>query len=177
MPLIKDDEQLWQNRALASPLQSDMLTQFLMYPSVPQATPANWPNNHESIGAKGWAFILPTVTKEDADKVQLLQLTLNMCLIIPSLYLDIAVPVACKEVLVLVLGFTIASTELRLTCKGLCRTSLCTLVEHCGHGYIGPNGMAESVHVRCAQHFPGKRHCDVPSGLDYLRLTPVEDLK
>jgi hypothetical protein len=37
--------------------------------SFPQATPANWPNNHESIGAKGWAFILPTVTKEDADKV------------------------------------------------------------------------------------------------------------
>ena len=36
---------------------------------LPQATPANWPNNHESIGAKGWAFILPTVTKEDADKV------------------------------------------------------------------------------------------------------------
>ena len=34
-----------------------------------QATPANWPNNHESIGAKGWAFILPTVTAEDADKV------------------------------------------------------------------------------------------------------------
>ena len=39
---------------------------------MPQATPANWPNNHESIGAKGWAFILPTVTKEDADKVRLL---------------------------------------------------------------------------------------------------------
>lgn len=37
-----------------------------------QATPANWPNNHESIDAKGWAFILPTVTKEDADKVRLL---------------------------------------------------------------------------------------------------------
>lgn len=33
------------------------------------ATPANWPNNHESIGAKGWAFLLPTVTPEDADKV------------------------------------------------------------------------------------------------------------
>ncbi len=26
------------------------------------ATPANWPNNHENIGAKGWAFLLPTVT-------------------------------------------------------------------------------------------------------------------
>ena len=35
-----------------------------------QATPANWPNNHESIGAKGWAFLLPTVTPEDADKVR-----------------------------------------------------------------------------------------------------------
>jgi alkyl hydroperoxide reductase subunit AhpC len=34
-----------------------------------QATPANWPNNHESIDAKGWAFLLPTVTPEDADKV------------------------------------------------------------------------------------------------------------
>ena len=34
-----------------------------------QATPANWPNNHESIGAKGWAFLLSTVTPEDADKV------------------------------------------------------------------------------------------------------------
>ena len=31
-----------------------------------QATPANWPNNHENIGAKGWAFLLPTVTPEDA---------------------------------------------------------------------------------------------------------------
>jgi 1-Cys peroxiredoxin 6 len=31
-----------------------------------QATPANWPNNHESIGKKGWAFLLPTVTPEDA---------------------------------------------------------------------------------------------------------------
>ncbi len=28
------------------------------------ATPANWPNNHENIGAKGWAFLLPTVTPE-----------------------------------------------------------------------------------------------------------------
>lgn len=37
-----------------------------------QATPANWPNNHESIGAKGWAFLLPTVTPEDADKVRAL---------------------------------------------------------------------------------------------------------
>jgi len=44
-----------------------LLTYFIG--SVAQATPANWPNNHESIGAKGWAFILPTVTKEDADKV------------------------------------------------------------------------------------------------------------
>ena len=35
-----------------------------------QATPANWPNNHESIDAKGWAFLLPTVTPEDADKVR-----------------------------------------------------------------------------------------------------------
>ena len=34
-----------------------------------QATPANWPNNHESIDAKGWAFLLPTVTPEDAEKV------------------------------------------------------------------------------------------------------------
>jgi len=24
----------------------------------------NWPNNHENIGAKGWAFLLPTVTPE-----------------------------------------------------------------------------------------------------------------
>jgi len=32
------------------------------------ATPANWPNNHESIGMKGSAFLLPTVSKEDADK-------------------------------------------------------------------------------------------------------------
>ena len=27
-------------------------------------TPANWPNNHEGIGKKGWAFLLPTVTPE-----------------------------------------------------------------------------------------------------------------
>jgi hypothetical protein len=32
------------------------------------ATPANWPNNHEDQGMKGWVFLLPTVTKEDADK-------------------------------------------------------------------------------------------------------------
>ncbi|KIZ04081.1 hypothetical protein MNEG_3882 [Monoraphidium neglectum] len=32
------------------------------------ATPANWPNNHEEAGMKGWVFLLPTVTKEDADK-------------------------------------------------------------------------------------------------------------
>ena len=32
------------------------------------ATPANWPNNHESIDKKGWAFLLPTVTPEDAQK-------------------------------------------------------------------------------------------------------------
>ena len=35
-------------------------------PASRQATPANWPNNHENIGAKGWAFLLPTVTPEDA---------------------------------------------------------------------------------------------------------------
>jgi len=57
------------------------------------ATPANWPNNHESINAKGWAFLLPTVTPDDADK-----------------------------------------------------------------------------------HFPDKMHCSVPSGIDYLRLTPVDKL-
>jgi len=33
---------------------------------VVQATPANWPYNHDSIGKKGWAFLLPTVTPEDA---------------------------------------------------------------------------------------------------------------
>ncbi|CAL5219368.1 g1188 [Coccomyxa viridis] len=32
------------------------------------ATPANWPLNHESINKKGWAFLLPTVTPEDAKK-------------------------------------------------------------------------------------------------------------
>ena len=33
-----------------------------------QATPANWPNNHGGIGRKGWAFLLPTITDEDAEK-------------------------------------------------------------------------------------------------------------
>ena len=28
------------------------------------STPANWPYNHESIGKKGWAFLLPTVTPD-----------------------------------------------------------------------------------------------------------------
>merc|ERR1712146_368976 len=32
------------------------------------ATPANWPNNHESIGMKGSVFLLPTVSDEDAKK-------------------------------------------------------------------------------------------------------------
>lgn len=32
------------------------------------ATPANWPNNHESIGMKGAVFLLPTVSEEDAAK-------------------------------------------------------------------------------------------------------------
>jgi len=32
------------------------------------ATPANWPYNHESIDMKGSVFLLPTVSKEDADK-------------------------------------------------------------------------------------------------------------
>ena len=32
------------------------------------ATPANWPNNHESIDMKGSAFLLPTVSDEDANK-------------------------------------------------------------------------------------------------------------
>ncbi|KAK9805880.1 hypothetical protein WJX73_000499 [Symbiochloris irregularis] len=32
------------------------------------ATPANWPNNHESIGKKGWAFLLPTVSPADAQQ-------------------------------------------------------------------------------------------------------------
>ena len=32
--------------------------------SVLCRTPANWPNNHDSIGKKGWSFILPTVTPE-----------------------------------------------------------------------------------------------------------------
>ena len=36
-----------------------------------QATPANWPNNHESIGKKGQAFLLPTVTPEDAKSTSL----------------------------------------------------------------------------------------------------------
>jgi len=31
------------------------------------ATPANWPNNHADQGMKGWVFLLPTVTKEDAE--------------------------------------------------------------------------------------------------------------
>lgn len=30
------------------------------------ATPANWPNNHAEQGMKGWVFLLPTVTAEDA---------------------------------------------------------------------------------------------------------------
>merc|ERR1712060_215123 len=30
------------------------------------ATPANWPDNHESIGLKGSVFLLPTVSPEDA---------------------------------------------------------------------------------------------------------------
>ncbi len=56
--------------------------------------------------------------------------------------------------------------------------SPCTFVKHGGHGIDSrPHGLADRVCVRWAQHFPGKRHCDVPSGLDYLRLTPVEDLK
>ncbi len=38
----------------------------LMSHGVVQATPANWPYNHDSIGKKGWAFLLPTVTPEDA---------------------------------------------------------------------------------------------------------------
>jgi len=29
----------------------------------------------------------------------------------------------------------------------------------------------------CVQHFPEKKHCAVPSGIDYLRLTPVDKLK
>mmetsp|Transcript_29934 Transcript_29934/g.50371 ORF Transcript_29934/g.50371 Transcript_29934/m.50371 type:complete len:289 (-) Transcript_29934:193-1059(-) len=32
------------------------------------ATPANWPNNHESIGMKGSVFLLPTVTDADAEE-------------------------------------------------------------------------------------------------------------
>ncbi|CEM38360.1 unnamed protein product [Vitrella brassicaformis CCMP3155] len=32
------------------------------------ATPANWPNNHENIGKRGWVFLLPTVTEEDQKK-------------------------------------------------------------------------------------------------------------
>ena len=31
--------------------------------------------------------------------------------------------------------------------------------------------------VLCVQHFPEKKHCAVPSGIDYLRLTPVDKLK
>ena len=31
-----------------------------------QATPANWPNNHMGKEHQGWAFLLPTVTPEDA---------------------------------------------------------------------------------------------------------------
>lgn len=58
------------------------------------ALPANWPNNHESIGMKGSAFLLPTVTKDDAEK-----------------------------------------------------------------------------------YFPGYHTCSVPSGIEYLRLTRIEDLK
>jgi len=57
------------------------------------ATPANWPYNHQTIGMKGAVFLLPTVSKEDADK-----------------------------------------------------------------------------------HFPSHKTCDVPSGLDYLRLVKTEDL-
>ncbi len=30
--------------------------------------------------------------------------------------------------------------------------------------------------VPCSQHFPDKKHCAVPSGIDYLRLTPVDKL-
>ena len=34
--------------------------------STMQATPANWPNNHQGKEHAGWAFLLPTVTPEDA---------------------------------------------------------------------------------------------------------------
>ena len=89
---------------------------------VTQATPANWPNNHESIDAKGWAFLLPTVTPEDAEKVS--TGTLHK----PAL------------------------TRVDLKVQRL-------------------------TFVLCAQHFPEKKHCAVPSGIDYLRLTPVDKLK
>lgn len=32
------------------------------------ATPANWPHNHKEHGMEGWVFLLPTVTKDDAEK-------------------------------------------------------------------------------------------------------------
>jgi len=32
------------------------------------ATPANWPYNHQNIGMQGSVFLLPTVSKDDADK-------------------------------------------------------------------------------------------------------------
>ena len=51
---------------------------------------------------------------------------------------------------------------------------------HVGHQVFGKPQTAIqcSYPLRCpsAQHFPGKRHCAVPSGIDYLRLTPVENL-
>ena len=88
-----------------------------------QATPANWPNNHESIDAKGWAFLLPTVTPEDADKVQ-----------------------------------TYCSTALLQPCNVL-------------------DVIADMRDMFVMQHFPDKKHCPVPSGIDYLRLTPTDKLK
>ena len=35
----------------------------------------------------------------------------------------------------------------------------------------------DSVAFAYAQYFPDKKHCAVPSGIDYLRLTNVADLK
>ena len=47
--------------------QSTSLLQVTILLRALQATPANWPYNHDSIGKKGWAFLLPTVTPEDAN--------------------------------------------------------------------------------------------------------------
>lgn len=121
-----------------------------------QATPANWPYNHESIGKKGWAFLLPTVTPEDAR------------LHFPDHH-------SCKVCQQLCTTHSVAHVDAAFSWASACALQ----PTHCPMLNLLNLATVQGVHPHHTLHAAvGCDHFDlqVPSGVDYLRLTDTANL-